>query len=167
MRGEGSKHPPTADIATRSATDQKVFEGSLWLMGIGSWVVHIHASGTVGEGDMVVPVPALATKIAPMGSGIGYFLAGVMVFLVAGMVAIVGAAMRESRLEPGLPASRWTPKPPASMGFATVIIVLALWGANSWWAGDAAAFQQRIYKPLGISTMVNAEGRADFKLTDP
>ena len=164
MTGEASKHPPTPDIATRSATDPKVFDGALWLMAMGSWVVHIHATGAAGEGDLAVPVPAVATKMAPMSSGIGYFLIGMMVFLVAGMVAIVGAAVRESRLEPGLPTARWTPKTLAAMAFATVLITLILWGGNAWWAGDAAAFQQRIYKPLQISAIVNAEGHADFKL---
>ena len=63
--GEAAKHPPVADIATRSATDAKYFEGSLWLMAMGSWVVHIYASGPAGDGDMAVPVPAVAIRRRP------------------------------------------------------------------------------------------------------
>jgi hypothetical protein len=167
MTGEASKHPPTADIATRSATDPKVFDGSLWLMAAGAWAVHIHASGAAGQGDMVVPVPAVAMKIAPMASGESYFLLGMMTFLVVGMVAIVGAGVRESRLEPGVPAARWTPKTFAAMGLATVLLILILWGGKVWWAADAADFQRRVYKPLQISAAVNEAGHADFKLADP
>lgn len=167
LTGEASKHPPTPDVATRSGTDSKFFQGSLWLMTPGAWVVHIHASGASGQGDMAVPVPAVAMKIAPMSSGIGYFLMGMMVFLVVGMVAIVGAGVREARLEPGLPAARWTPKTLAGMGIAMLLVLLALWGGNAWWAGDAADFQRRVYKPLEISAAVNPSGHADFKLADP
>ena len=167
MTGEASKHPPVADIATVSRDDPKSFDGSLWLMGMGSWVVHIHASGDAGEGDLLVPVPALPTKIAPMGSGMGYFLMGMMVFLVVGMVAIVGAAVRESRLDPGLPAARWTPKTLGAMAFTAALLILILWGGNAWWAGDAEAFRQRIYKPLAITATVDARGHGDFRLNDP
>ena len=167
MTGEASKHPPIADIATISQDDPRNFEGSLWLMGIGSWVVHIHATGDAGAGDMVVPVPALAAKMAPMPGGLGYFLVGMMVFLVAGMVAIVGAAVRESRLEPGAPGARWTPRTFGAMGFTTVLLIFLLWAGNKWWASDAETFRGRLYKPLTIAATVNATGHADFKLADP
>ena len=165
--GEASKHPPTADIATHPASDPKTFEGGLWLMTAGSWVVRIHASGAAGEGDLVVPVPSVASKIAPMSQGMGYFLTGMMVFLVGGMVALVGAAVRESRLEPGVASPGWSPKTLAAMALTAALLVLALWGGNAWWASDAEQVQLRVYKPLGITAMVNAEGHADFKLTDP
>jgi hypothetical protein len=167
VTGEAAKHPPTADVATRSAADPRIFDGSLWLMAAGAWAVHIHATGAAGQGDMVVPVPAVAMKIAPMTSGVGYFLTGMMVFLVVGMVAIVGAGVRESRLEPGLPAPRWTPKTFAAMGLAVVLLMLVLWGGNAWWASDAHDFQRRVYKPLEVSAVVKGAGHADFKLSDP
>jgi hypothetical protein len=167
MTGEAAKHPPVADIAVRSATDAKYFEGSLWLMTMGSWVVHIHASGAAGEGDMAVPVPAVAIRIKPMNQAVGYFLLGMMVFLVAGVVAIVGAAVREARVDPGLPTARWTTKTVAAMAFTTAFLIFALWRGNVWWAEDAAISQQRLFKPLGITASVMPDGHAEFRLDDP
>ena len=43
MTGIAATHPPVADIAQRSAADPQFFEGSLWLMSVGSWEVHIRA----------------------------------------------------------------------------------------------------------------------------
>ena len=167
MTGEAAKHPPVADIAVRSATDAQVFEGSLWLMTMGSWVVHIHASGAAGEGDMAVPVPAVAIRIRAMSPGVGYFLIGMMAFLVAGMVAIAGAAVQDAQLEPGVPSTRWTRKTIITMVGTTAFLTFALWRGNIWWGEDAAIFQQRLFKPLGITTTLAADARADFRLNDP
>ena len=96
MTGEASKHPPTADIAQRSAGDPRYFEGALWLMSFGAWEVRIRASGSRGSGELPVPVSAVAIRTRPMQDGVGYFLFGMMLFLSVGLVAIVGAAVRES-----------------------------------------------------------------------
>ncbi len=167
MTGEAANHPPIADIAVQSPTDPQFYEGSLWLMQMGSWVVHIHATGPAGTGDLVVPVPAVATRIRPMNSGVGYFLLGMMVFLVTGLVSIAGAAVREAQLEPGQPSARWTPKTLLTMACTAAILAFALWRGNIWWAEDAAVSQQRLFKPLGISARMTDGDHAQFRLNDP
>jgi hypothetical protein len=166
MTGEASKHPPVADIATASTADPQYFEGSLWLMQMGSWMVHIHAKGVQGEGELVVPVPAVATRIKPMSSGVGYFLAGMMLFLVAGLVSITGAAVREAQLEPGAASPRWTRKTSLTMMGTALLLAFVLWRGNVWWAEDAAFSQKRLFKPLGITAEVK-EAHAEFRLQDP
>lgn len=168
MTGEASKHPPVADLAQRSTGDPQYYEGQLWLMGFGSWEVHVHVFGPNGSGEVLVPVPALATKASSMQPAMGYFLFGMMVFLSVGMVAIVGASAREARLEPGVPAPAWNGRTLTTMGIAAVIVGGGLWFGKSWWADDAATYERRLYKPLGAAARLQEDGKSlEIRLTDP
>jgi hypothetical protein len=152
MTGIASTHPPVADIAQRSAGDPQFFQGSLWLMSVGSWEVHIRVKGAQGTGELPVPVPAVALKMRPMGKGVSYFLFGMMVFLTVGLVAIVGAAV-DSHSK-------------GAMAIASVVLVYALWRGSVWWGDDAVIYSQRLYKPLGISALVEGD-RMELRVTDP
>jgi hypothetical protein len=152
MTGIAATHPPVADIAQRSAGDPQFFEGSLWLMSVGSWEVHIRVKGAKGMGELPVPVPAVALKMRPMGKGVSYFLFGMMVFLTVGLVAIVGAAVDSHRN--------------GAMAVASVVLLFALWRGSVWWGDDAATYSQRLYKPLGISALVDRD-RMELRITDP
>jgi hypothetical protein len=166
MTGEASKHPPTADVAQRSASDPRYFEGALWLMSFGAWEVHIRASGSRGSGELPVPVSAVAIRTRPMQTGVGYFLFGMMLFLSVGLVAIVGAAVRESRLEPGAAPVTSRGRTFAWMGFTTALLVAALWFGKTWWAGDAADYARKLYRPLdAIGTLQGSQ--MDLRLSDP
>ena len=168
MTGIAAKHPPVPDTAVRSASDPHFFEGALWLMSTGSWEVRIHAIGASGEGDLPVPVPAVTLQIKPMQTGVGYFLTGMMTFLTVGMVAIVGAAVRESQLDPGAGGARWDRKTVLAMVCASAVLIGGLWLGGSWWGEDAATNSRKLYKPLGISVVPHAAaGRMDLTLTDP
>ncbi len=168
MTGIAAKHPPVADVAERSASDPQFYEGSLWLMSTGSWEVHIHVIGAGGEGDLPIPVPAVALKIKPMQTGVGYFLTGMMIFLTVGMVAIVGAAVRESQLDPAAGGAGWNRKTVGAMACASVVLIGALWFGGSWWGEDAATNSRKLYRSLGISVLPSAAtGLMDLRLTDP
>lgn len=167
MTGEAAKHPPVADLAEQSKSDPLYFTGTVWLMSPGSWEVHVRAKGPLGSGELPVPVPALALRTEAMQRGVGVFLFGMLLFLGAGLVAIVGAAVRESRLEPGLPAQPWNARSYAWMAFTAALIGAAAWGGNSWWAGDAADNQRKIYKPLGFAASLEGGNRLDLRITDP
>ena len=167
MTGEASKHPPVADVAERTPGDPNGFEGAVWLMGFGSWEVHVRVSGPAGAGELAVPVPAIATKASAMQSGTGYFLFGMMLFLSVGLVAMVGAAVREARLEPGVAAPAWDRQAVLWMSFAAVVVTALLWFGKNWWADDAATYARRLYKPLGASASVDGAGHMELRLTDP
>jgi hypothetical protein len=153
MTGIAATHPPVADIAQRSAADPQFFQGSLWLMSVGSWEVHIRVKGADGTGELPVPVPAVALKMRPMGKGVSYFLFGMMVFLTVGLVAIVGAAVDSHRK--------------GAMAIASVVLVFALWRGSVWWGDDAATYSRRLYKPLGISALLNTPDHMELRITDP
>jgi hypothetical protein len=154
MTGFAATHPPVADIARQSHDDPRFFEGSLWLMSTGSWEVHIRASGANGTGELPVPVPAVALRIKPMQRGVTYFLIGMLVFLSVGLVAIVGAAVREDQKV-------------VAMACASVVLAFAVWRGGVWWGEDAASSNRKLYKPLGITLALSTTGRMDLRIKDP
>jgi hypothetical protein len=166
MRGEAARHPPVADIAEQSKTDPQYFTGNIWLMASGSWKVSVRATGPLGADELLVPVPAIALRTQPMQRGVEIFLLGMLLFLGAGMVAIVGAAVRESTLEPGVATQPWTSRPIAWMVFTAALLGGAAWGGKVWWADEATDNKKKIYKPLGVEASRDGS-RLDLKLTDP
>lgn len=167
MTGEASKHPPMADVAGRSSVDPNFYEGSLWLMGFGSWKVKVRVTGRAGAGEMQVPVPALAYKTKPMETGVEYFLFGMMVFLTVGMVAIAGSAVREAELEPGAAGAGWGLRPVLTMLGLSVLLVLVLWKGKTWWGYEAADHAEQIYKPLTLNATLQGDSQLQLQLQDP
>jgi len=101
INGDGSKYPPPPDKLQPAAGDGQFFSGSIWLMDSGSWQVRVQADGALGAGTVAIPVPAFARSTLPMPKSLGAVLLGLLVLLVAALVAIFGAARREGTLEPG------------------------------------------------------------------
>ena len=102
LTGEASHHPPTPDALKPSTADPNFYTGSLWLMGSGSWQVRFGISGAAGPAAASVPVPAAPTALLRMQRPLGILLGILGIILVLGIVGIVTAAVRESRLAPGL-----------------------------------------------------------------
>src|SRR5579875_3458354 len=98
MSGPGARFAPVPDTLKVSTEDPQFFTGTLWMMASGSWQVKLSASGDKGEGAVAVPVPSIATSTKKMQAGLGALLSVLMAFLVLGMVAIVGASVREAKL---------------------------------------------------------------------
>lgn len=168
MTGAAAQHPPAADIAERSTSDPQSFAGSVWLMTIarGDWKVRIHVFGASGEGDMFLPVPALPSQIRPMAKGVTYFLLGMMVFLTVGMVAVVGAAVRESRLEPGIESNPWSRKSISVMAAAAAFLIFVIWAGNAWWGAEASDASRRIYVPLVLDSSLQ-DNHLVVQVNDP
>lgn len=159
--GEGSKYPPPPDVLRPTQGDAQFFSGKIWLMESGSWQVRIEADGDAGSGTLAVPVPAAARSTLPMQKQLGAVLFGLMVLLVAAIVSIMGAARRESQLNPGD-----QPGPQQKRGarlvmigtFVAVVAVLVL--GRWWWASDAAAKSSvMIYRPPKLQVSLLPDGQ--------
>jgi hypothetical protein len=168
LTGPGATFAPVPDLAQRSKDDPQFFTGSLWMMTTGSWQVRVTAEGAQGKGDFSVPVPALSSSTKKMQAPIGVVLAALGLLLVAGVVSIVGAGVREGQLEPGLvpdPArvrrARWVMA-------ATAVLVLGMVALGGlWWGDEAGNYDKHIYKPLQMSATLENGGRLMLHLTDP
>jgi hypothetical protein len=136
--GEGSENAPPSDRMERSQADAQYFTGKLWLMESGAWQVRMEVFGTQGKGETALPVPAAARRTLRMQKSTGTLLVALMLLLVASLMAIFGAAARESQLDPGVAPS---PKQRRRGRIATAVtaaaLVAILFLGNMWW--DAAA----------------------------
>ena len=157
----GLEGAPPPDVAGAVAGEQGLYSAELWLMTAGSYSVEVGVAGTEGEGTVFVPVLAVAERRLAMGPAFGVGLAAVGLFLFVGAVTIVGAAVRESVLEPGAEPDarrRWRGRF-AMVGFAIVLGAL-LGGGWIWWDAVDAAYRSRIYQPWNTAAAVTEAGGA-------
>lgn len=156
LTGEASKHPPTPDAMRRSADDPNFYTGSLWLMAGGSWQVRFQVAGSAGNATASVPVAAMPLAVLRMNRPLGILLGALGLVLALGFAGIVGAAVRESRLDPGTPpsADRRTRALYATTG-AFVFIVAAILLGNHWWNVEAADYASGVYHPLAMHPSLN------------
>src|ERR1700723_3491781 len=154
INGDGSKYPPPPDKLQPAADDGQFFSGSIWLMDSGSWQVRAQADGALGAGTVAIPVPAFARSSLPMPKSLGAALLGLLVLLVAALVAIFGAARREGTLEAGeQPGPEQKREARKVMAATLAITIAALAVGDLWWTDVATANTNRkIYRPpsLGI-----------------
>ena len=156
MAGAGAKFAPIPDSLKVSPGDPRFFTGSLWMMTSGSWQVRLTVDGTQGQGVLSVPVPAFARSSKRMDLGLGAMLSILGLFLVSGLVAIIGAASREAKLDSGqqpAPANLRSGRKATIIG--AIILLAVVWGGNAWWNSEAVDYSRRIYKPLQMSATLN------------
>jgi hypothetical protein len=156
LTGEASKHPPTPDTMKRSDIDPNFYTGSLWIMARGSWQVRFEVTGASGIATASVPVAAAPLAVLRMQRPLGALLAVLGLILAFGFAGIIGAAVRESRLEPGVePAPARRRRALHAMGGTIVFLVVAIVAANHWWNVEAADYGSKIYQPLAMHPMLS------------
>src|SRR6185295_4542749 len=166
LKGPGAKFAPAPDVMQRAKDDPQFYTGTLWMMAFGSWQVRIQADGPKAKGEIAVPVPALAVRTASMQKGLGAGLFGLMVFLVVGIVSMVGAGVREAQLEPGaIPGAKPRRRARIVMVISFVAMCAFLYLGNAWWTAEANAYAKNIYKPVEMSGSVEG-GRLSLRLKD-
>lgn len=151
LTGEAAKHPPSADTMRVSGADPAFFTGSLWLMAAGSWQVRFEVDGAAGHATASVPVPAVPLSILKMQRPLGTVLAVLGLILALGIGGIVAAAVRESRLEPGVaPGPDRRRLALIASGVTMVLVALAIYAGGKWWNIEAASYAADVYHPLAL-----------------
>lgn len=167
LAGAGAKFSPIADKLKVSAQDRQFFTGSIWMMDYGSWQVRINVNGDQGPGLLAVPVPSVSLSAKKMPLGIAVVLSVLGLFLVTGLVAIVGSGSREAKLEPGLkPSPTDIRRGRLAAVIGAVIVSALIWGGNVWWNGEASTYKERIYKPLLMKSVIQ-NGVLTLALSEP
>jgi hypothetical protein len=168
ISGPGAQFTPIPDKLKASPQDAEFFTGALWMMTTGSWQVRLTVDGPQGTGVLSVPVPSVARSTQRMQAGLGALLGLVGIFLIGGVVAIAGAAVREAKLEPGIvPTSETKRRGRIAMSIALAIVIAAVWGGNAWWTSEANSYGQRVYKPLQMKARLDNNGILTLNLVDP
>jgi hypothetical protein len=168
LRGPGVDSPPVADRARPSPGDPHLFGGTLWLMRTGAWQVRVTVEGARGPGVLSIPVPALASAVRPMSLPLRGMLFGLLALLVTGVIAIVGASLREADLAAGAtPDPRRLRRGRIGMIVAAVILTLAIIGGRGWWTGEARLYRRLLYKPMRVAVTQPSPTTLTLELTDP
>ena len=151
LTGEASKHPPISDPMARSADDPAYFTGSVWLMASGPWQVRLQVEGSAGPATAGVPVAAMPLSILPMQRSLGITLAILGLVLTLGMAGIIAAAVRESRLAPGVaPTPERRRRALIASGLTLALLAFGLVWGDKWWKVEAAHYAKDIYHPSDL-----------------
>jgi hypothetical protein len=167
LTGDGAKFAPVADVAERSPEDPRFFTGHLWMMSAGSWQVRIAVDGGRGHGELSVPVAALPARTNGMQLGFGALLFALMAVLAIGLVAIVGASVREATLAPcaAAPPERRR-RALVAMAIAAAIVLGLLALGRAWWSAEDTKYGAYVYKPIELEARA-IDGRLTLELRDP
>ena len=159
----GLEGAPPPDVAVPVPGDPGLFTAQLWLMTSGSYTVRVQ----VGEGVALVPVVTAPTRLKGMQRGMGALLLVLGVFLFAGAVTIVGAAVRESVLAPGeAPDAGRLRRARIVSALAGVFLAVVLLGGKRWWDSVEAGERERLYRPFEVQASVR-DGILGLDIRDP
>ena len=164
--GEGSETAPPSDRMEQSTADAQFFTGKLWLMESGAFQVRMDIDGVQGKARLSVPVAAFAQRTLRMQKPIGALLGLLMAFLALSMISIIGAAVRESQLEPGqeVPAKKQFGAR-AAMGGAALVVLAVLFLGNMWWNSVASAnARDMVYRPPPLQASLTRDNQLVLKM---
>ncbi|HYP30115.1 MAG TPA: hypothetical protein VE262_25645 [Blastocatellia bacterium] len=148
---EGAPRPDEAEKVRGS----RVFNGQLWLMEFGSSSVKVGVGGSAGEGEVIVPVPAIATARRGIDAKLGMLLGGLGLFLFAGAVALIGASVREGLVAPGEPVQEAHRSRARKVMIVTAIFfAVVLFLGSRWWTSVDGAYLRNMFKPIRVSAEV-------------
>ena len=168
LNGPGANSPPVADVAQRSVEDPQLYSSTSWLMRTGAWQIRVTANGARGTGVLSIPIPALARTTRPMPRYLGAMLVGLLALLVAGLVAIVGAGLRDADLDRGAtPDARRLRRGRIAMLVTGAILALAIFGGRRWWNGEAALYRRLVYRPMQVTVERPTPDAWSLALADP
>jgi hypothetical protein len=162
----GTRGAPPPDAAEPVPGAGDLFTAQLWIMVQSSYAVEVHVEGEAGRGTVLVPVTVLPSRVRDMQPGMGAILAGLGLFLFVGAVTIVGAAVRESTLNPGeAPDEGRQVRARIVTLTAAALLALVLYGGKVWWDSVDARARAGIYKPFEVETAARLDaGRQVLRL---
>jgi len=156
----GLQGAPPPEPASPVPGDPTLYAAELWFMTPTSYQLAVAVDGPAGKGEVVIPVLALATAERRMAPWLGAVLAALGVFLTAGLLTIIGTAVRESGLPPGVqPDASRRRRARIAVAIAGVFSVLVLWGGSRWWSAEASSYSSSVlYRPFDAHASIAAQG---------
>jgi hypothetical protein len=146
----GLQGAPPSEPAVPVPGDPTLYAAEIWFMTASSYQMAVDVVGPSGSGTAIIPVMALATAEREMPPWLGGVLLALGMVLTAGLLTLIGAAVRESVLPPGAePDTRRRTRARLATAGAIIGAVLILWGGNVWWEAEADSYRTFIrYRPF-------------------
>jgi hypothetical protein len=154
----GLEGAPPAEPAVPVPGDPTLYAAEIWFMTASSYQMAVEVDGPSGPGTAIVPVMAIATAAREMPSWLGGVLLALGALLTAGLLTLIGAAVRESVLSPGEePDGKRQLRARLAISGSVVGAVLILWGGNVWWEAEATSYRTFIqYRPFASVAAITA-----------
>jgi hypothetical protein len=145
----GRNGAPSPDALAAVAGQPGQYKGIVWLMNDGSSSILLHVSGSMGSGELVVPIVAVSTAQKKLPAGTGYVLAGLGILLFVLMLTIIGSSVADGITRKGeaVPAGRRRAKRVAML-VAAVLCSGIVFGGNAWWQHWAERYRKFMYRPM-------------------
>ena len=154
---------PPPESTKRVPDEPATFLGRLWIMSTGSNSVTVNVAGPKGSGSVIVPVVVVAYSRLKLEKPMGIALGAMGIFLFAGLVTIIGAAVREGSLNPGeTPSPHLRRRARNAMMITTVIGITMLTGGWLWWNSEDKTYERNMYKPLESSSAITTRNGSAF-----
>ncbi len=159
--GADEKNAPPPDDATRIPGDSTLWTLQLWIMRQGSYAVIVHVDGAAGSGTATVPYTAVAQGVLKMNRAMAIVLTAAALFLVAGLLTIIGAAAGEAIVTPGeVPAEVVMQRARRVRWIGAIIIVLILVGGRIWWSVEDRLYAGAVFRPTSATVSVRDDTTA-------
>jgi hypothetical protein len=145
----GQRGAPPPDQLQPVAGQPGQYKGIVWMMDNGSSSVQLTVTGSLGKGEMIVPVVAVSTAQKQLPPAIGYSLAVLGGILFILMVTIIGASVSDGITRKGevLPAARRRSRTIA-IGAAALFFCLLAYGGSTWWENAELKYRRFMFKPM-------------------
>jgi hypothetical protein len=155
--GRPTAQDPPPDSAQRVPGSSDLYEAQLWLMDAGAYSIRVDVAGAAGSGMVLVPVNSIATRRLGFDTPLAIGLLGLGAFLFVAAITIVGAAVRESVLAPGMEPDAARRRRSWWIRLIVVpVLALALFAGKKWWDRDDAAHTASLYRPMDVKTTIAA-----------
>lgn len=152
--------PPPPDVAAPLSGRPGWYRTRLWVMTSGSNSVTVVLEGARGRGAVVVPLAAVAARRLAFSPLLAGLLLALGLTLAAGLFTIVGAAVREGVLPPGVePDAARRRRARVAMARAMAGVALGLAGWMIWWRADDRRFVGRLFRPLAVRASLDTTAR--------
>lgn len=159
--GTGEANAPPPDDAARVAGDSTLWTLQLWIMRQGSFAVIVHVDGAAGPGTVTVPYTAVALGVLKMNRGMAVVLSAVGIFLIAGMLTIIGAAAGEAIETPGEAPGEDVRRRARKIRMRGAVLILAiLVGGRIWWMVEDRTYTEQVFRPAAARVTVRVDTTA-------
>ncbi len=156
----GDKGSPKADEALPVAGTAGQYQCQVWLMQSGVASMRMTVEGPFGKGSLIVPVMAVSTAQRTMPPRLDWELAALGSLLVVLMITIIGSAVSDGIMDPGVDRNSSRKKKYIAMGVTTLILFLILYGGSSWWNSWSSNYRKFMYKsPLAHTSILSHNGK--------
>lgn len=153
----GDEGAPEGDEMRTVKGQPGQYTGETWFMNGGSSSVQIKIEGGRGEGEIIVPVVAIATAKKNLPASTGLILAAMGLFLLVLLLSIIGTGVSSAITKGGEPVPGGRKRMQAkAIAIASLVISLVVYGGGYWIQSFSDTYSQYLFHPTEATSSVKS-----------